>query len=75
MTGHMVFTVTVEEHVGGWHVRVDAGDAGNAETRAPDCKLALECAVPFMYAVAAPDPLLEWLGLPSAPDGPPEMGS
>lgn len=74
MTGHMVFQVTATELTRGWHVKVSAGESGECEVTCPDIGLALECTLPFMEVLCAPDPLEAAFGLDSAADGPRDMG-
>lgn len=74
----VTFQVQVTELGQGWRVGVDTDGDYTAEITAPDLDVALAMAVPYIVAIAKPDPLpgaLEHLlRLPSAPDGPKDMG-
>lgn len=71
-------SLRVFELASGWRLEVDAGQDRTAELVAPDLPTALAMAMPFIEAVANPAPLPDalerLLRLPSAPDGPPDLG-
>ncbi len=50
------FAVTVQRTGCGWEVEVHSGAGTEARTAAPSLDVALAMAVPYMAAVAEPDP-------------------
>lgn len=69
----MRFHVDVNELTAGWRINIDAGEDITADVTAEDLAVALQMAIPFMVAVANPDPLEQQWCLPPAQDGPPQV--
>lgn len=72
----MRFHVDVTELTDGYRINVDAGESRYAEVIAPDVETGLRMSVPYMTAIACPDPFEDlWRRLIDAEgqDGPPQV--